>query len=68
MEFMRLFHFFPLKDQKYLENSHHLAQRMVVEGGRGGYIREKNKCLKMLKMAFCAFKIFRDNIWKMTPC
>ena len=21
----------------------------------------------MLKMAFCAFKIFRDNIWKMTP-
>ena len=19
-------------------------------------------------MAFCAFKIFRDNIWKMTPC
>ena len=22
----------------------------------------------MLKMAFCAFKIFRDNIWKMTPC
>ena len=21
----------------------------------------------MLKMAFCAFKIFHDNIWKMTP-
>ena len=21
----------------------------------------------MIKMAFCAFKIFRDNIWKMTP-
>ena len=38
---LRLFHFFLLKDQKYLENSHYLAQRMVVEGG--GYIREKNK-------------------------
>ena len=30
---LRLFHFSPLKDQKYLENSHYLAQRMVVEGG-----------------------------------
>ena len=39
---LRLFHFFPLKDQKYLENSHYLAQRMVVEGG-GGVQKEKNK-------------------------
>ena len=30
---LRLFHFFLLKDQKYLENFHYLAQRMVVEGG-----------------------------------
>ena len=37
---LRLFHFFPLKDQKYLENSDYLAQRMVVGGG---VIREKNK-------------------------
>ena len=41
---LKKFLFFPLKDQKYLENSHFLAQRMVVEGGEGGgYIREKNK-------------------------
>ena len=32
---LRLFHFFLLKDQKYLENCHYLAQRMVVEGGGG---------------------------------
>ena len=38
---LRLFHFFPLKDQKYLENSHYLAQRMVVEGG--GVHKGKNK-------------------------
>ena len=38
---LRLFNFFPLKVQKYLENFHKLAQRVVVEGG--GVIREKNK-------------------------
>ena len=31
---LRFFHFFPLKDQKYLENFHDLAQRMA--GWMGG--------------------------------
>ena len=39
---------------------------MVVEGG-GGLVHKgkKEKCLKMLKMAFCAFKIFHDNRYDM---
>ena len=38
------------QDQKYLENSHYLAQRMVVEGG--GYIREKIKESKNAQNGF----------------
>ena len=36
---LRLFHFFPLKDQKYLKFSLFSSE----DGSRGGYIREKNK-------------------------
>ena len=39
---LRLFIFFPLKYQKYLEKFYNSAKRVVVEGG-GGVIREKNK-------------------------
>ena len=51
---LRLFHFFPLKDQKYLKNSHYLAQKMVVVGGwgGGGYIREKIKVSKNAQNGF----------------
>ena len=41
---LRLFIFSPLKYQKYLENFHNWAKRVVVEGGRGhkGYFQKKN--------------------------
>ena len=42
---LRLFHFSPLKDQKYLENSHYLAQRMVVEGGKNEKSQNESKII-----------------------
>ena len=33
----------------------------------GGWVYKEKKCLKWLKMAENAIKIFRDDIWKMTP-